>query len=443
MVQSSFQSAALRLVWVGALLAGCDTTPPPIRIDAGPDAGPRDAGRMPDTGPVPDAGPVDASDAEAPSPDGGAATCVVDPERVYKLGTDPTNRTEIVGLAAGASSFAVVWPQLPASGGGITELHGERLTSTGVRGTTQRITSRLGVKRAAAVTAVGTSWVVAWVDNASDAFELRTMGLGADLAPGAATVHDLTATPTLSEDNTVFLHSSAGPMLAWVEDDMAALTRVARAQRVASDGTPMGTPGTASSSGQRPGQLATGELDGGPVLIWSEGIGGSAAVYLQGITTSGGTRGARARVNTEDNADGTVDAALLPGGGAVVFGVLVEGVRREVRFREVPPDGAPTAAQPERVLAAGTGASIARFAGGYAVSYRAPASGETPAQVHLMLVDVNGDVLADLPVLDAAADGARTTVRVSGDGQIAIAWADRAAAGTDVRAAVVRCGVAP
>lgn len=425
------------------LLAACDTSPPPIRFDAGPDAGPRDAGRVPDTGPPPDAGPIDASDAEAPSPDGGAASCVVDPDRVYKLGTDPTNRTDIVGLAAGATSFAVVWPQLPEGGGGITELHGERLASTGARGTTQRITTRSGVKRSAAIAAVGTSWVVAWVDNATDAFEVRSMGLGADLAPGAATVHDLSATPTLSEDGAVFLHSSTGLMLAWIEDDMSALTRVARAQRVASDGAPMGTAGTASSTGQRPGQLATGELGAGPVLVWSEGIGGSAAVYLQGITTSGGTRGARNRLNTEDNAEGSVDAALLPGGGAVVFGVLVEGVRREVRFREVPPDGAPTAAQPERVLAAGTGASIARFAGGYAVSYRAPASGETPAQVHLMLVDVNGDVVADLPVLDAAPDGARTTVRVSGDGQIAIAWADRAAAGTDIRAAVIRCGVAP
>lgn len=440
MVQSSFQSAALHVVWIGALLAGCDTTPPPIRIDAGPDAGPRDAGRMPDTGPPPDAGPVDASDAGRPSGDAGAPTCVADPERVYKLGSDATGGDRIVGLAAGANAFGVVWTQLPTSGG-LVEVHGERISSSGARGTTQRITSRGGSKTGANIGAVGTSWVVAWVDNASGTFELHTIGVGGDLAPGSATVHDLTATPTLREDGPVFLNSSAGLMLAWTEDDMSALTRVARAQQVANDGTPTGSPGTASASGQQPGQLATGELDGGPVLVWSEGIGGSGTVYLQGITTAGAMRGTRTRVSTEDNADGTVDAALLPTtGGAVVFGVLVDGVRHEVRFREVPSDGAVTDAQPERVLANGTGASVARFAGGYAISYRAPASGDTPSMIHLMLVQSNGDLVSDVPVIEAPSEGARTTVRVSGDGQIAITWADTNPGATDIRVAMIACG---
>ncbi|MCZ7686013.1 MAG: hypothetical protein M5U28_47545 [Sandaracinaceae bacterium] len=407
------------------------STPAPTRARGTPDGCP--------TPGLPDAGPVDASDAGRPSGDAGAPTCVADPERVYKLGSDATGGDRIVGLAAGANAFGVVWTQLPTSGG-LVEVHGERISSSGARGTTQRITSRGQQDRSEHRR--GGHLVGRGVGGQRER-HLRAPHHrgGGDLAPGSATVHDLTATPTLREDGPVFLNSSAGLMLAWTEDDMSALTRVARAQQVANDGTPTGSPGTASASGQQPGQLATGELDGGPVLVWSEGIGGSGTVYLQGITTAGAMRGTRTRVSTEDNADGTVDAALLPTtGGAVVFGVLVDGVRHEVRFREVPSDGAVTDAQPERVLANGTGASVARFAGGYAISYRAPASGDTPSMIHLMLVQSNGDLVSDVPVIEAPSEGARTTVRVSGDGQIAITWADTNPGATDIRVAMIACG---
>lgn len=442
MAQSSFPRALVALGLFTFLLTGCDETPPPIVFDAGPDSGPRDSGPRPDTGPPRDSGPSDASDGSTlPTGDAGAPTCVADPERVYKLGSDPTGGDRIVGLAAGATSFAVVWTQFPSSGG-ISEVHGERLSSSGARGVVQRITTRSGAKRSPTIAAVGTSWVVAWVDNDSGTFELRTLGVASDLSPGG-TVHDLTATAAQAEDNPIFLNASAGLMLAWVEDDMTALTRVARAQRVGTDGAPSGTPGTASSTGQRPGQLAFGELEGGPALVWSEGIGGTATVYLQGITSAGAVRGSRVQVSTEANADGTVDAALLPTGGAVVFGALVDGIRHEIRFREVPPDGMVSALQAEQILAQGAGASIARFAGGYAISYRAPATTDTPEQIRLMLVQSNGDPVADIPVIEAPAEGGRTTVRVSGDGQIAITWADSTPGGTDVRVAIVTCGAMP
>ncbi len=424
------------------VLAGCDTMPPPITFDAGPDAGRRrDSGPPPDTGPRPDTGPEpDAGDAGEPAADGGAPTCVADPERVYKLGNDVLGGERIVGLAAGATSFGVVWTQFPELGA-IGEVYGERISSSGTRGTTQRITTRPGSKNGATIAAVGSSWVLAWVDNQTGTFELHTLGVGGDLAPGSATVQDVTTTPTLREDNPAFLNGSAGLMLAWVEDDMSALSRVARGRPIGTDGTPSGTAGSVSSAGERPGPLATGELEAGPVVIYADGIGGTATVYLQGMTPAGARRGSRVQISTETNADGTVDAALLPTGGAVVFGVLVDGIRHEVRFRALAGDG--SLVGDERIIANGTAGSIARFAGGYAVSYRAPEAGTDPAYIRLALVNSIGDVVSDIPVIEAPSEGGRTTVRVSGDGQIAITWADASGGGTDIRYASVACGAMP
>jgi hypothetical protein len=58
----------------------------------------------------------------------------------------------------------------------------------------------------------------------------------------------------------------------------------------------------------------------------------------------------------------------------------------------------------------------------------------------LLLVSALGEVLDDVVVAQAQDSGGRTTLRVSGDGQIGISWADRQSAGTDIRFALVRCG---
>ncbi|HEY8430956.1 MAG TPA: hypothetical protein VIL20_21405 [Sandaracinaceae bacterium] len=426
-------------------LSACDDTPPPIVLDAGPriDAGRRDAGPRPDAGPPRDAGPLDAGDSgPVPMPDGGGAVhCTVDPAHVHELGADPFGGDRIVGLAAGATSFAVVWTQVP-EGQSIQQVVGRRIESSGELAGSGPVTitpGRSGRKQWPVVAATGSSWVVAWIDNSSDAFEVYTQGLATDLAP-TGTAMPVTATPARMEDNAVLLDRSGGLMLAWVED-MTAGTRVARAQPLATDGTPTGGIATASNAEDRPGQIAIGELADGPVLVWSEGMGGRSTVYMQGLTSAGAVRGPRVRVSAdaEENSDGTVDAALAPSGGAIVFGALVSGIRPEVRFRAIGPEG--ELLGDERVLAHGNGASVARFAGGFAVAYRAPASGETPAQIRLMLVSALGDVVAEVPVVDAPTEGGRTTVRVSGDGRIGIAWAEPSDAGTAIGAAVVTCGV--
>lgn len=425
----------LRVLLIALLLAGCDTGPMPVPLDGTRrDGGPRDAGERMDAPPM-DSGPDAGRDGSRPR-DAGPPTCVADPERAIKLGQDPDRSDRVVALAAAGTGFGIAWNEVP-TGGALSEIHAAFLSSAGVLGAEQRVTENVTPERPPTLAAVGTQWIVGWVDNASGTFEVRSRQLGADLAP-VGTIHPVSDTPTAREDNPALFVGSAGPLLAWVEDEMATGDRTARARPLALDGTPMGTAGTASGAGRRPGQLALGELEAGPVLLWSDGIAGSGEVYLQGLTSAGATRGSATPISTEANADGSVDAALFPTGGAVVFGVLVAGVRHEVRFRALDRNGA--LLRDERILANGTDASITPFAGGYAVSYRSLPSGETPAQIRLLLVDSFGDVVDDQVVIPTVRGGGRTTIRASADGQLAIAWAEAVSAGTDVKVALVSCG---
>lgn len=368
------------------------------------------------------------------APDAGPLSCTVDPEHVWKIGRDSgSDRT--VGLAAGATSFGVVWTQVP-EGRAISEVHGLALSSSGTLGTPQQISQPPGVKRPPTIVPVGTAWVAGWVDNSIDVFDVRTRALASDLSPqSGSSLVTITDTPAALEDNPVFLESSSGVLLAWIEDDMTALTRTVRVRALDTSGAPTGPAQTASASDHRPGQLAIGELSDGPVLVWTEGSDGTGEVYLQPLTESGAADGAATALSIEANADGTIDAALFPSGGAIVFGALVEGVRRDVRFRALDGEGTPLG--DERVLGNGTDASIAAFAGGYAVSYRT--AGAAP-EIHLVLVSSVGEVLDEIMVSGAAAGGGRTTLRASGDGRVAIAWADHTDTGVNIELAYVTCG---
>lgn len=416
------------LVFVAFLLVACGESPPPIPLDAArPDGGvPRDAGSR-------DGGALDAGDAgDAGStvrPDGGipgTPTCVAG--ETQKLGDDRMgDRT--VGLAAGTSGFGLAWNAVP-DGEALSHLHAAALSPTGVLGPTQRLTTTIATRRPVTLAAVGESWLASWVDNDPETFEVRTMALTSELAPGTA--HHVTATAA-GEDSPVLLARAAGTLLAWVETD--GTSRVARAVPLDEGGAPMGSAATASAPSHQPGALALGELRAGPVLVYTSTLADGTSVFVQKLNDAGGTRGQPSAIDTEGNAVASLDAALGRDGGAVVFDAVVGGVRREVRFRALDEEGAPVG--DERVLAEGTGASIAAFAGGYAVSYRASGS---PAEIRVLFVSQLGEVVAELPVAQGANRGGRTTVRVSADGQIAVAWADTQDAGTALRVVHLACG---
>lgn len=417
-------------VWVLLGAMGCDDDdgppPPPPPTDSGPPM--MDAGG--DAGPPFDAGP--RRDAEVVE-DGGVPSCTVDPGNVYDLATDSQLGERVIGLAGGGSGFAVIWNETRA---GFPDVFGRTFGPSGLDDEVQ-ITSTTSRENAPTIVAQGTQWIAAWTDNdGTVGFDLRTHLLNADLSSAGAR-NDITDTSTLLEDDPVLGRISSGPIVAWVEDDMVAFTREARVRRLDADGAPNGAIGDASGSGRQPGRLALGEIDSGPVLFWSEREGSGQEVWMQRLNAAGARSGEPTAVTTSANGDGTVDVALDPLGGAAVFGVQVSGVLNEVRFRAISGVGMLTG--DERVLTPGGGRdpSIALFAGGYAVSYRDTMS--SPPRVVLLLVSAAGEVLDEVPVADAELGGGRTTVRVSGGGDIGVAWADDPGGSVNIRAALVRC----
>jgi hypothetical protein len=59
----------------------------------------------------------------------------------------------------------------------------------------------------------------------------------------------------------------------------------------------------------------------------------------------------------------------------------------------------------------------------------------------LLLIDAGAQVVrvVDLNIPDISAQGGRTTLRISGDGQLLVAWTDAHADRVDMRAARIRC----
>ena len=422
------------------ILTSCDKPPPPPprrdsgTIDAGGvlDGGGMDSGPDFDAGPDFDGGARDAG----PRRDGGMVSCAVSPSDRHLLSTESGERPRIIGLDGSSDSFGIVWNEIRD---GRPDLFGVVLSPSGL-GAEQRFTDQPSRENPPTIVASGTGWLVAWVDNhESTGFEIRTQTAAANLSP-TGTTNRLTNTPALLEDNPTLVNLAAGPMLVWSEDDMILHTRIAKAATLSLSGTASGSVETFSTDAQRPGQVALGELADGPVALWTEGTGLSQDLLLQRMTASGARTGEPIMVSTEGNADGTVDAALGVTGGAVVFGVLVGGVRREVRFRAMDADG--VLVGDERSLLpsgiTGTDASITRFAGGYAVAFRG--TDDTGVKIFLLLVSGDGELLDQIAVSDAAAFGGRVTLRASASGHLGLAWVDTADASTDVVAALVRCG---
>ncbi|MCA9609525.1 MAG: hypothetical protein KC619_28195, partial [Myxococcales bacterium] len=179
------------------------------------------------------------------------------------------------------------------------------------------------------------------------------------------------------------------------------------------------------------------------VAFWSEGVGIDQDLLMQPLTPVGARSGAPVTVSVEANADGSVDAAVSPGtGGAVVFGVLVSGVRKEVRFRAMSADGTLLGDEVPLMTPPATGgdASIVPFAGGYAVAYRGDLGGGAGTQIVLLLVDGLGNVLDEAPLTSASEGGGRLTLRATGTGQLAVTWADDTPSGYELNVQLIRCG---
>nr|MDQ3036929.1 hypothetical protein [Myxococcota bacterium] len=204
-----FLVSALVLVPVGV---GCGD-PPPMTIPS--DGGGRRDAQVDASRPNPeDAGaPADGGDAAI---DGGGGfdptTCRLDPATdVLTLGTDSPARAQDVGIAAGASSAAVVWA---AGDGFLDEVLFAEVTDTGSVSAIP-VTSLGAVTRDPVVAPNGTGWMLAWYGNADADFDVYAQAWRGAAADGA--VQRLTER-TGRDDAPALLATATGTFAAWVEE---------------------------------------------------------------------------------------------------------------------------------------------------------------------------------------------------------------------------------
>jgi hypothetical protein len=149
-------------------------------------------------------------------------------------------------------------------------------------------------------------------------------------------------------------------------------------------------------------------------------------------------------INTEDNADGYVDLASTSLEMAAVFGVQIDGIRDDVRFRRINLEGRPVGLERSiaRAPLRGRDPSIAVFHGGYIVAYRlleGSPEGEG-SFIRIVTTDIDGMIGEELDLIECEETGGRTSVSVAPDGTVLVVWPDiQEFVGTTLSGIRIRC----
>ncbi|MBN8614949.1 MAG: hypothetical protein J0L92_30395 [Deltaproteobacteria bacterium] len=373
--------------------------------------------------------------------------CRVEDGDIYLLGTDTdlAASSRVIDVAAATDEFAAVWREQIE---GFPQVRVARIPSTAGEPTALTVTEGLDLHDEPAIATVNGDYLVAWIDNADDDYEVRARAL-VDGTLGAAT----RVTTRVGRDDSPSLVTVGENVIAsWVENREGDTVRVPITQLLTATGTLSGSNHeiTAPANIGRP-SLAPRE--GGAVLLYSEGGADLPDVSLQRLDATGAPVGDPEVMSTEHNAGGDVDVGLTPADGAAVFTALIAGVRRDVRVRLLDGTGEPAMSEfaLNEGMEQGDSASVARLRqavgwsegcrDGYAVVYRSYPDGGTDTRLRLILLDAGADVVRaiDLDIPNVSNRGGRTTVRIAGDGQLLVAWTDTRADRVDMRAARIRC----
>lgn len=415
---------------------------------AGLDGGtPEDGGTPADEGALDgmleDASALDAPDAGGSAADGGGrgfdpSRCRVGSDDLVTLAIDSLARDRDVGVAAGASRFAIAFSSRQE---GFENVRLVEIPATGpVLAAAESITTGTALERDPVLAPNGSGWIVSWYGNPEGDFDTYAIGWqDGRIAPGSARVR--LSARVGRDDQPAIVATPSGALAAWVEARGAAMDeRVPVTRMLLATATPSGEPRDAAPAGAGIGRIAIEDRAEGYLLAWVDSSAAAPSPLVQALDASGTPRGAPISIGAEGNADGTIDLATSPSGGAVVFGASVAGIRPEVRARLVDREGAPSG--PERVItpapSSGRDASIAALAGGYAVAYRELGSRPT---LRIVLLDALLAPVGSFEITAVRATGGRVTIRASGEGRMIVGWADvDAASGTTaIRAARIRC----
>lgn len=182
-------------------------------------------------------------------------------------------------------------------------------------------------------------------------------------------------------------------------------------------------------------KIAIAESEGVMAVAWiAEGN-----AFTQSLMPSGAAVGEATVVSTDSNVTSGITLALDGLGGLVAFVVDVGG-QSQVRSRILDLEAAPR--RNEQIVSvpnAGTDPSVATYAGGFAIVYRARSPG---GQFSVELAFVHGSTgsVVDRYVVDSSdwSDG-RPGIAITTVGTLGIGWAEQMPEGTQIRAARIQC----
>ena len=191
------------------------------------------------------------------------------------------------------------------------------------------------------------------------------------------------------------------------------------------------------ADGQQPQALALSAIGSRNAALAWVGPDNNPGVWLQPLDANGAQHGNPIKLTERVAVSSSVDLAWRDDGGGVIYSIEIDG-RAQVRFYRLDSEGMPVG--DERVIV-GTplraqGASLHPIAGGYVVAYRAlPGGSIARPEIRLLFISKEGNLMRDpggnlptLHVADATEGASRTSVAVSIEGQLMIAWVD---AGSD------------
>lgn len=278
-------------------------------------------------------------------------------------------------------------------------------------------------------------WRLAWVDNFTNMAELHTVMLDSDMqiAEGQ-TRRTLTDNQYQFESKPVLERIDGRPLLAWItRATMANMTHKHRITTQYLDDTSSARDVVTDDSGHQPQALALAQMGTRNAALAWVGPTENPGVWLQKLDENAVKVGTPIKLSDKVAASSSVSVAGRDNGGGVVYSIEIDGMP-QVRFRRLDEAGEPLGverpviAPPLRAM----GASIATLGGGYVVSYRAlPGSSITEPEIHVLFLSKEGNVMRDAGgnllswvIAPATIASGRTTVSVSVEGQIMLAWVD-------------------
>lgn len=281
-------------------------------------------------------------------------------------------------------------------------------------------------------------WRIAWTDNSTGTRELHVQTFGENLDEPTGQRMQLSDNKGLDERSPMLADLLGRPIVGWITENSAEDTYTITTRMVDGEHPPQTI--VEMDDQQRPTKLAIAQMgiEAGAIAWVNET--GAQGVWLNQLDPDGKPVGSPTRLTQYAGSGATVDLTTRNRGsenrlgGAAVYSISIGGSGREVQYRRLDPQGAPTGV--ERTVVGlplrGMDASIAELGGGYVVVYRAlPGGGIDSHEIRMMFVSREGDLNHDAfgrpnseKIADATAAQARVTVRISNDGQMLISWMD-------------------